>query len=313
MLCEVSALNNFFVTWGVMMLLGLLIVGIMSGSLFWKYYVNPTYDTWVIKTNPRYPTAAMVRSEIMQTCKGIFTATIPPAIALWLAQRNMSKAYCGVGEHGWAYLIGSFFVTLILSDFWEFYYHRLGHTTQAGWNQHKFHHIFYNPSPFAVIADEYIDQFMRALPLLLFPMIAPLNMDMMFAQFGLCFYGYGVYLHWGHELSFPDAHHPWINTAFQHYCHHAKSINRRPYHTGFMFKIWDNLFGSVYDGECFCSKCCVKRGERTPEKWKQVQLPDYKPLLSAKFWLEGILGTPSAAVEVNEKLKDLEKPVAKVD
>jgi hypothetical protein len=31
--------------------------------------------------------------------------------------------------------------------------------------QHKFHHYFYNPSPFAVIADEYIDQFIRSTPM----------------------------------------------------------------------------------------------------------------------------------------------------
>ena len=311
MLCEVNALGNFFVTLAVMMFMGLLIVGIMSGALFWKYFVNATYETWVTKTNPRYPTATMVRSEILQTCKGIVTATIAPALSLYLTQRNMSQAYCGVGELGWGYLIASFFVTMIASDFWEFYYHRLGHTTQVGWNQHKYHHVFYNPSPFAVIADEYIDQFMRSLPLLVFPLIAPVNMDMMFAQFGLVFYGYGVYLHWGHELSFPDAHHPWINTSFQHYCHHAKSINKRPYHTGFMFKIWDQLFGSMYTGDCFCSKCCYEKGERTVDKFKQVVMEDYTPLLSARFWIHGAEKADSSALsEPDVRLKELEKPVS---
>ena len=32
-----------------------------------------------------------------------------------------------------------------------------------------------------------------------------------------------------------------INTSFQHYCHHAKSLMNKPYHCGFFFKIWDQV------------------------------------------------------------------------
>jgi lathosterol oxidase len=108
------------------------------------------------------------------------------------------------------------------------------------WNAHKIHHTLYNPSPFAVIADDWSDQFLRAAPLLLFPLIMPTNIDLMFAQFVCFFYLYGVYLHWGYELDSPNAHHPWINTSFQHYLHHARSVQNVPYHTGFFFKV-DNF------------------------------------------------------------------------
>ena len=49
------------------------------------------------------------------------------------------------------------------------------------------------------IADEWVDQFMRSLPLLVIPMIIPVNMDLLFMQYGMFFYVYGVYLHWGYE------------------------------------------------------------------------------------------------------------------
>ena len=49
------------------------------------------------------------------------------------------------------------------SDFYEFFYHRLGHVNFTFWQQHKHHHVFYNPSPFSVIADEWVDQ-VRDLP-----------------------------------------------------------------------------------------------------------------------------------------------------
>ncbi len=33
-----------------------------------------------------------------------------------------------------------------------------GHVDFRFWKQHKHHHVFYNPSPFSVIADEWVDQ-----------------------------------------------------------------------------------------------------------------------------------------------------------
>lgn len=216
--------------------------------------------------------------------KGMVTATFCPALALKFSQLGISKAYCGVGEFGWSYLIGSFFVVWLASDFYEFFYHRLGHKYDYFWKIHKYHHQFYNPSPFAVIADEYVDQLVRSAPLLLFPMIAPVNMDMIFLQFGIFFYGYGSYLHWGYEFSWPDAHHPVVNTSFQHYLHHAISVKNRPYHTGFFFKLWDQIFGSIYMGPCFCAKCEQAKGERSIEKWKAVEKPDYSALLKLSFW-----------------------------
>jgi len=255
----------------------------------------------------------MVRNEIIQMIKGMLSATLCPSISLYLAQNKLSHAYCGwapshysfsdtsdstydedigmnsfyVKPYSLIHHIIVFVIMWVASDFWEFYYHRLGHTTKRGWEQHKYHHHFYNPSPFAVIADEYIDQFVRALPLLLFPLIAPVNIDVLFFEFGLFFYGYGVYLHWGYELEWLDAHHPHINTSFQHYLHHAVSIKNKPYHTGFFVKWWDRLFGSIYLDKCFCAKCERAAGKRTLEQYNNIMKikPDYSCLLSVKFWL----------------------------
>jgi len=230
-----------------------------------------------------------VRQEIIVLSKGMLSATLCPALSLHLAQRGLSQAYCGVGEGGYSWLIVEFLAIWITVDLWEFTYHRLGHLYDSLWAVHKHHHQFFNPSPFAVIADEYLDQFCRSLPLVIFPYLVPVNMDLMFFQFGLFFYAYGVYLHWGHELEYPDAHHPFINTSFQHYLHHAISIKNKPYHTGFFFKLWDQICGSVYDGKCFCVKCAQKNGERTLDLWKQVEKPDYSPLLNPSFWLNAPL------------------------
>jgi lathosterol oxidase len=63
-----------------------------------------------------------------------------------------------------------------------------------------------------------------------------------------------------------------------------------PLHTGFFFKLWDKLAGSVYEAgpdKCLCAKCCVARGERTREAFDRVEKPDYSVLLSPTFWLHG--------------------------
>jgi Delta7-sterol 5-desaturase len=132
-----------------------------------------------------YPSPEKVRDEVLQTLKGLVTATFCPSLALFLAQRGVSQGYCGVGDHGWGYLAATFVMSWIFIDFFEvtcmlvwkstasctpgsldpllqFFYHHLGHTHAAFWAQHKAHHVFFNPSPFAVIADDFVDQFVRS-------------------------------------------------------------------------------------------------------------------------------------------------------
>lgn len=117
--------------------------------------------------------------------KGIVTAAFCPALSLYLAQHKLSKGYCGAPEgYGYGYMAFTFVTTWIVSDFFEFFYHYLGHSYDQLWNVHKYHHYFWNPSPFAVVADEYLDQLVRASPLLIYPLLFPINIDMLFFQFG---------------------------------------------------------------------------------------------------------------------------------
>lgn len=290
MLYAVAQQGHFLLTWLVLTLAGFGLTMLMSGTLFYIYYARPSFETWQYKSSPQFPKPAMVRREVLQMLKGIYTATFCPALALHLVNAGWSHAYGGLGDYGWGYLVFTFFVVWIASDLYEFAYHRLGHTRAFWWSQHKPHHAFANPSPFAVIADDHLDQFIRSMPMLILPLVMPINMDLLFLTYGAFFYGYGVYLHWGYELPWLDAHHPVINTSFQHYLHHAKSTVNKPLHTGFFFKIWDQLAGSTYQAgpaECLCAKCCRARGERTREQFEALERPDYSVLLKPSFWLRG--------------------------
>lgn len=281
-LCELP-LDHFLLTWFALTALGGASIFLMSGSIFMRYYVNPTYEQWIWKSNPKYPTPEKVRDEIRQTIKGMAVGTLLPAAALYLTKTGHSKAFCNA-ERGWRYDAMSFLCIWIGCDFIEWGYHYLGHRFVFMWQFHRAHHVFFNPSPFAVIADEYVDMFFRSAPMLVIPLLFPINMDLLFGTFAVFFYGYGTFIHWGYETKYLDAHNPIINTPFQHYLHHAVSGRRTTYHTGFFFKIWDQLAGSVYKKECFCARCEQKKGKRTREAFEKIEKPDYSVLLQPSFW-----------------------------
>jgi len=291
MICELADRYGFLWIYIIFTLAANIAILSMSAVLFVWLYINASYDTWKHKDNPEYPTPAKVRREILQTIKSASFSTILPVLSFWLAGKGYSQSHCGLSDGGWEQDVKNFLIVWIGSDFYEFFYHWCGHYLNEGWVVHKHHHVFYNPSPFAVIADEPLDQLMRSLPLLLFPLIMPVNIDYLVAQFVIFFYLYGLVLHSGFEFEhIIDAHHPIVNTAFQHYYHHAASTRNKPYHCGFFLKCWDQLFGSVYPDEqdaqkCVCVKCCVARGERSREAYDKVVKPDYSVLFSLEFWL----------------------------
>jgi len=290
MLCELSqSSNSILETWIYLSLLETIFLFVTSAPTFYYYYArsNVTYEKWIYKSNPKYPSPEKVRDEIVQMMKGMFCATIMPVISLHLANVGVGNAFCGWGGRTVSYHLGVMAFSWIMADLFEFLYHRLGHVDLKFWKHHKHHHVFHNPSPFSVIADEPVDQLFRSSPLLFLPLMVPVNMDALFIQFGLFFYTYGVYLHSGYEHSFISPHNGIINTSFQHYAHHARSSMNTPYHCGFFFKIWDKMFGSMYPESkgCFCAECARKNGERTREEFAKIQVPDYSILLRPSFWM----------------------------
>lgn len=228
MLCEIGTSHGFFALWAAMTFLGLLTMILFSGAVFYPYYMKPTFERWQLKTNENFPSPALVKKEIIHMCKGLFVATLCPAFTLMASKWGLSKGYCGESSDPSA--LNLFVQTIIIfsfTDLYEYVYHWIGHRFALFWSIHRHHHMFYNPSPFAVIADEWADQFVRTLPMVFLPAVMPINMDLLFAVFTTLFYGYGVYLHWGYESTVLSAHNPIFNTAYHHYIHHAISAKGR--------------------------------------------------------------------------------------
>lgn len=298
MICEVaeSMGQNLFLNWMFLNLLAVMTAFVGSGYSFYRLYWNPSYELWRHKSNPKFPRPESVRTEILLTLKCISLSTVFPALTLYLAAQGKAAGFCGWGDHSLLWHVGQWLILVTVTDFYEWAYHYAGHQIPYLWAGHKSHHRFYNPTPFAVIADEAFDQIVRSAPMLA-GVFFPINMDVLFLTFSMFLYGYGIYLHCGYEFSWPDAHHPIINTSFQHYLHHAEGAVGKPRHTGFFVKLWDKLVdgdstSELYKaGNCKCAKCAGLRGERSFEAWKKVEKPDYSPLLKPSFYFEALFGS----------------------
>ena len=49
------------------------------------------------------------------------------------------------------------------------------------------------------------------------------------------------------------------------------------------------MFDCQYDKACFCAECARAKGERTPEAFKSIDVPDYSKLFTMKLWKDASL------------------------
>jgi lathosterol oxidase len=276
-----TSLWSYIRTWLLLTLGSSLFLLACSSLCFYFLYYRPSFNIWRFKINPEFPSAAKVKEEITVMCQGIIFSTICPALSIYLTQNKLGKGYCGVDESngGYMWLFISFFVVWLITDFYEFMYHYLGHKLKFMWTLHRDHHHFFNPTPFAVVADSPVDQLFRAAPLFLLPLALPINLDMIFTMFSVLFYMNGLIQHSGYEIKWlenlgVDGHSRMFLTSYHHYLHHSKAVMNKPLYNGQLLQVWDHIFGSSGDTAldlrsdsasgrtCSCSKCARSLGLR---------------------------------------------------
>ncbi len=204
-LCEVCryVTDDFVVLYSIMGMCSVfLVIVLMAAPTFYYLYMKATYETWRWKTIKTYPPAEIVAMEIIQSTVGALVTVVMPVAAIWLSQRGLAMGYCGLGRYGWWYDVWQLVLIVVVSDWWQWFYHYVGHCFASTWKKHAYHHKFYNVSPFAVTADGAVDSFFHGVPLLLFPVVMHTNLDIMFFTYVILFVAYGTYLHSGHGTVF---------------------------------------------------------------------------------------------------------------
>lgn len=124
MLCEIGENYGYFAVWMTLSLLGAVATITLSSAVFIPYYAYPTYEKWTRKCNPKYPSPALVRKEIIQSLKGVAIGVLCPAFALYSSSKGLSHGYCGDPNN--IGIFGHFMQTLIIigfTDFTEYGYH----------------------------------------------------------------------------------------------------------------------------------------------------------------------------------------------
>jgi lathosterol oxidase len=291
---EYSGFQGWLMIW--LMFSGFVYVVLTGTSIacFVYYYVYPTYDKWRYKTNPKYPSAAYVAGELfLGGVLGPLGTTVVSSVHLFLIANGTYRSHCDT-PLTWQHRLLSLFLAVVITDFYEWGWHYLGHWVESLWMVHKHHHKYYNPTPFGTIADYPMDNFMRSLYVVIVYGISVyafgmyLDVDVLYLATGLLTMVYGMYLHCGHELECMPYNHKIFNTSFQHYVHHAVSVKNKPLHTGFFVKFWDQLAGSEYVGTQVLPAVEDQRlGNRSRERWEREvkpNLPDYSVLLSPSWW-----------------------------
>lgn len=296
---QVSAFEGFKAWLMIWLTYSMFVYLVLTGSsiaAFVYYYVYPTYDKWRFKTNPKYPSPTYVAGELfLGGFLGPLGVTVVSSIHLYLIGNGTLRHHCDT-PLTWQHRLMSVVLATVITDFYEWGWHYLGHWVESLWMVHKHHHKYYNPTPFGTIADYPMDNFMRSLYVIIVYAVSitvfgqNLDVDMLYLATGFLNMVYGMYLHCGHELPCLPYDSKIFNTSFQHYVHHAVSVKNKPLHTGFFVKFWDRLAGSEYVGtQVLPAIEDQKLGNRSLERWeKEVKpnLPDYSVLLSPSWWAE---------------------------
>ena len=264
---------------------------------FRRFYLHATFDTWKLKFNKKYPTVADVTNEIVALSKCTLATIALLALSVQLALYGYSSLF-DLGKATWKQNIVNFAISFWVVDFYSYFYHFIGHKIPEAWAIHRFHHKFYNPTPFGVIADDCLDQVVRAMPLLFLPLtLDTLNWVVLSAVFTCDMY-YGILLHSGHEnvparkianfFERATGGTDLINTPLNHFLHHAISGGSTPKYCGFYITLWDKLFGSE-DKESL-EKFMKGLETRTEAEFKTIELPQYGQLGNISHWVSTITG-----------------------
>jgi len=280
------------------LVLFLVLVPLTGGSLggvtiyhFRQLYLTPTFDTWKLKFNKRYPTVNDVSNEIVALTKCTLATIALLCVSVQLGLYGYNSLF-DLNKATPKQNVVNFLISFWVVDLYSYLYHYFGHKIPQAWSIHRFHHKFYNPTPFGVIADDMLDQVVRAMPLLFLPLtLSTLNFPTLSAVFVLDMY-YGTLLHSGHangpaakvanmveSVTSVDL----INRPLNHFLHHAISGGSTPKYCGFYVTIWDKLFGTE-DKESL-KGFLTGLESRTLKEFNTIALPDYYELAKTSHWV----------------------------
>ncbi|MEZ0309262.1 MAG: sterol desaturase family protein [Ramlibacter sp.] len=158
---------------------------------------------------------------------------------------GLSKLYFEADQYGWAWLVASFFVFIVLHDAWFYWTHRLLHKPRLFHWSHRTHHFSVAPTPWTAYSFSASEALVQALYLPVVLLIVPAHQAVLFLWM-IWMVLRNVMGHSGIEL-LPRSWLAgwwgrWLTTTLHHEMHHAYGgVNY-----GLYFTWWDRWCGTEH-------------------------------------------------------------------
>ncbi len=189
------------------------------------------------------PTRRQVVREVLHSLRSVAVFGLVTAAVVYAGLCGWTRLYRRVDEYGWAWLLLSVGVMVVMHDGYFYWTHRLMHHRRLFRLLHRAHHLSTSPTPWAAYAFSPLEALVQAGigPLIVFTV--PTH-PAAFAAFMAWQVAFNVLGHCGHEI-FPR----WflrgpaglvLNSVTHHALHHEKF--RGNY--GLYFNVWDRLMGT---------------------------------------------------------------------
>jgi len=183
--------------------------------------------------------------EIKYSVSSIIVFAFVGALNYLLYLQGYTQIYTEVGKFGTLYLIVSFFLSLLIHDFYFYWTHRLLHLPGVFTKIHKTHHRSHNPSSFAALSFHPVEALIQAGIVPFLCVLLPLHPLVIS---GFIFYSLlaNIIGHAGYEFFSAKFKSSFLgrisNTPLYHNSHHQ--FVKGNY--GLYLNIWDSLMGTCH-------------------------------------------------------------------
>ncbi len=258
----------FYILWAALAAFGVTWYLLICGGLYLLLHRSAFAGTARrFKTQLRPTRGEQVRGEVLDGVLSMSIGIGCVAVAFWCYYQGYNRLYASPTEYPIWYIPVSIFGVFVVMEVFEWAFHWACHHNDLLWKFHKHHHRYANPTPFGVMADQPVDMFIKASPLLWIPFLFPIWDMALLGTFATMNFAYGTYLHAGFDPPWmPSPHSRFLVSAWHHNEHHAGSLQHNyGFFTGFM----DVLF---------------KRGSRRTTRWRSSRATAARSVATTRAW-----------------------------
>ncbi len=226
---------------------------VIAGGLYYIFWILKPQWSQKSKIQVKTRHKPIPLTELKYSLSTLLINCFWGVFLFWLYKNNHLKIYTEVsGFWGYAYLVFTVYISMVIHDAYFYFAHRLMHTRKLYHYVHAVHHRSMNPTPFASFCFHPFEAFLEVFFLLPLFMFLPMHVTAVFAFLFFTFV-FNVQGHLGHELNpkgmWDQWWGRWLTTPTHHNLHHQYfNCNYALYyrHWDLSFKTLHHATGKVF-------------------------------------------------------------------